>query len=179
MPVTETHEEKETLSVDVNLPGHDTRVTTALFTHTRKLLLERTGGRCWVCGCTADEVGPIEAHHHPIERAFAEMIDWERVQRDFPAFDWAKFWEGAETVTESVPASLRAPGEPETITRRKPRDPYLFVDDMTVNGLPLCKAHHIGKDEGIHALPYPIFLAQRYGRAGYQFSAVETIHHEA
>lgn len=152
--VTETHEEKETLSVDVFLPGHEPRTTTPLFLHSKKKLVERVGGRCWVCGCTADEVGPLEAHHSPIERSFAEMIDWSEgsaVRRDFPQFDWANF---------------------------DPKDPYTFVDDMAVNGLLLCKAHHIGKDEGIHALPWPIWLAQRYGREGYQFSAVEIIHHE-
>lgn len=152
--VTQVHEEKETLAVDVNIPGHEARTTTALFTRTRKQLIEREGGRCYVCQCTADKVGPLEAHHHPIERSFAEMIDWgpgSLIRRDFPHFDWASF---------------------------DPADPYTFVDDMTVNGLLICKAHHIGKDEGIHALPFPIWLAQRYGRDGYQFSAVEVIHHE-
>ena len=154
MPVTETHEEKTTFTVDVNLPGHDPRVTTALFTRTRKELIAREGGRCCVCGCTADEVGPLEAHHHPIERSFAEMIDWgpdSTIRKEFPGFDWASF---------------------------DPADPYKFVDDMTVNGLLVCKKHHIGKDEGIHSLPYPVWLAQKYGREGYQFSAVEIIHHE-
>lgn len=152
--VTNTHAEKETLSVDVNLPGHDPRITTALFTRTRRQLIEREGGRCYVCGRTAAEVGPLEAHHHPIERSFAEMIDWSEgslIRREFPHFDWSKF---------------------------DLADPYTFVDDMTVNGLLLCKAHHIGKDEGIHAMPYPIWVAQRYGREGYQFSSIEIIHHD-
>lgn len=156
MPVTDTHEERETLSVDVLLPGHAARVTTPLFTRTRHELLTREGARCYVCGCTADEVGPLEAHHHPIERCFAEAIDWgpaSRVRRDFPAFDWAAF-------------------------DRAGQDPYLFVDDMRTNGLLLCKAHHTGKDEGIHDLPFPIWIAQRYGREGYRFSAAEVLHHE-
>ena len=73
--VTQTHEEKNTFTVDVNLPGHDPRVTTALFTRTRKHLLERDGGRCWVCNCTAAETGhPLEAHHYPIERSFATLL---------------------------------------------------------------------------------------------------------
>ena len=49
---------------------------------------------------------------------------------------------------------------------------------MNVNGRLLCKTHHIGKDEGVHALPEPVWLAQRYGKEGYQFSAIEIIHHE-
>lgn len=152
--VTQTHEEKETLAVDVLVPGHEARTTTPLFTHSRDELISK-GGKCFICGCTAAEVGPLEAHHHPIERCLAEMIDWgpdAQIRKDFPAFDWASF---------------------------DPANPYTFVDDMRVNGLLLCKAHHIGKDEGIHALPFPLWIAQKYGREGYQFSAVEVLHHEA
>lgn len=152
--VTETHEEKETLAVDVFLPGHDPRTNTPLFVHTRKLLIEKVGGRCFVCQRTADECGPLEAHHHPIERSFAEMIDWSEgslIRRDFPDFDWTNF---------------------------DPTDPYSFVDNMLHNGLLLCKAHHIGRDEGIHAMPFPIWLAQRYGKDGYKFTDSEIIHHD-
>jgi hypothetical protein len=52
-----------------------------------------------------------------------------------------------------------------------------FVDDMTVNGMLLCKAHHIGEDEGMHAMPFPIWIAQKYAKEGYQFSDTEVIHH--
>lgn len=155
MSVEQVHEERETLSVDVNIPGHDPRKATALFERTRKVLIEREGARCWVCGRTAEESGhPLEAHHSPIERSFAEMIDWSEgsiIRKDFPNFDWAHFNE---------------------------KDPYTFVDNMLVNGLLVCKDHHIGKDEGIHTLPFPIYLAQRYGKSGYKFSDVEIIHHD-
>jgi hypothetical protein len=161
MSVEKIHEERETLSVDVNLPGHEPRVTTSLFTHSKKKLLEREGGRCFVCGRTAEQAGhPIESHHHPIERSLANMIDWDRFRQDCEAgmwgshakaFDWSTFSES---------------------------DPYSFVDDQMVNGLLLCADHHRGKDEGIHMLPYPLFIAQRYGKEGYQFTPSEVIHHE-
>jgi len=155
MDVTQTHEEKNTFTVDVNLPGHDPRVTTALFKKSRLHLLERDGGRCYICNCTAAETGhPIEAHHFPIERSFAEMIDWSvgsQIRKDYPSFGWGSFDEA---------------------------DPYSFVDDMNVNGRLLCKAHHIGKDEGVHGLPEPVWLAQRYGKEGYVFSDIEIIHHD-
>ncbi|BDC37775.1 hypothetical protein [Paraburkholderia terrae] len=156
--VTEIHKEKETLSVEVNIPGHAPRTTTALFTRTRKTLLEREGARCFICNATAKQSGhPLEAHHHPIERSLAEMIDWDRFKQDalsgywgphIQAFDWDNFTEWTQ-----------------------------FVDDMTVNGMLLCKAHHIGKDEGIHAMPLPIWIAQKYAKEGYQFSDIEVIHH--
>ena len=82
------------------------------------------------------------------------MIDWapgSQIRKDFPSFGWGSFDES---------------------------NPYSFVDDMNVNGRLLCKAHHIGKDEGIHDLPEPVWLAQRYGKEGYKFSDIEIIHHE-
>lgn len=156
--VTQVHEEKETLSVDVNIPGHEPRKTTALFERTRKELIAREGGRCFICNATAQESGhPLEAHHHPIERSLAEMIDWERFKQDalsgywgvhIQAFDWANFTDWTQ-----------------------------FVDDMTVNGMLLCKLHHTAKDSGMHMLPFPLWIAQKYAKEGYQFSSVEVIHH--
>lgn len=154
--VTKTHEERETLAVDVYLPGHAPRETTALFTRTRKELIDRPDAACFICGARHTHDVPLEAHHHPIERSFAEMIDFgpaSPLRKQFPAFDWS---------------ALDASG-----------DPYLFVDDMRVNGLLLCKKHHIGKDEGIHALPFPIWVAQKYGRDGYRFSDAEVLTHAA
>lgn len=164
MSVEITHEEKETLVVDVLLPGHDPRTTTSLFRHSREKLIEREGGRCFVSNMTADELGaPLEAHHHPIERCFAECIDWPRFAADCKrglwgphaqAFDWDAF--------------LSA----------EPFDPYRFVDDMTVNGVLLGKQFHTAKDAGIHMLPFPIFIVQKYAIEGYKFSSTETIHHD-
>lgn len=151
--VTEIHEEKNTLQVDVNIPGHDPRVTTALFTSSRKELL-KISCRCFICNDTEEQSGaPLEAHHYPVERSFAEMIDWSEgsaIRKAFPSFDWGNF---------------------------DPSDPYKFVDDMRVNGLILCKKHHTGKDEGVHFLPHPVWLAQKFGKDGYQFSSIEIIHH--
>jgi hypothetical protein len=155
--ITQAHEEKETLSVEVNIPSHEERKTTALFERTRKELIARDE-RCFICNATAEESGhPLEAHHHPIERSLAEMIDWDRFKADalagvwgekIRAFDWASFTDWTQ-----------------------------FVDDMTVNGMLLCKVHHIGKDEGLHTMPFPLWIAQKYAKEGYVFSDVEIIHH--
>ncbi|APR37880.1 hypothetical protein [Paraburkholderia sp. SOS3] len=164
MSVQQVHEQKETIEVDVLLPGHDPRTTTSLFRRSRAQLLERDGARCFISNKTAEELGaPLEAHHHPIERCYAEIIDWPKFAADCKrglwgphaaAFDWLSF--------------LAA----------KPFDPYRFVDDMTVNGVLLGKQFHTAKDAGIHMLPYPIWIAQKYAREGYQFSPTEVIHHD-
>jgi hypothetical protein len=159
--VTQIHAERETLAVEVNIPGHEARVATSLFERTKKQLLVREQGRCYICGATAETSGhPIESHHHPIERSLANMIDWARVQRDCTAGMWGPHAQSFDWSTFD------------------PADPMRFVDDQTVNGVLLCKAHHTGKDEGIHAMPYPLWLAQKYGRDGYQFTPSEIIHHE-
>jgi len=160
MSVTETHEVKETLVVEVNVPGHDARVATSLFKRTKKLLIERDGERCYVCNRTPEQSGhPLESHHHPIERSMANMIDWTLFMKDAKAgksgphaqaFDWDKF---------------------------DPNDPMTFVDDQTVNGILLCKDHHTGMNQGIHDMPYPLWIAQKYGKEGYVFSDHEVIHH--
>ncbi|QGZ66249.1 hypothetical protein [Paraburkholderia acidisoli] len=156
--VTKAHAEKETLSIEVLIPAHEERKATALFERSRKELIEREGGRCFVCNGTAEESGhPLEAHHHPIERSLAELIDWERFKADalggmwgekIRAFDWDNFTDWTQ-----------------------------FVDDMTVNGMLLCRSHHTAKDSGIHTLPFPLWVAQKYAKEGYKFSDFETIHH--
>jgi hypothetical protein len=187
-PVTQDHEQKETLTVDVIVPGHDARgAATPLFSRTRKLLIARDGARCWLSGMTAEESGaPLEAHHHPVERCFAEMWNWPRFAEackagvwgpHAAAFDWDAFFVGAVTV--NVPADPADPADPvPAYSFLKVADPYLFVDDMTVNGRLLAKQFHTGKDEGIHDLPLPIYLAQGWLVEGYKFSNVEIIHHE-
>jgi hypothetical protein len=155
------HELKETLKVDVEIPGHEDRTTTALFLHTKKLLLAKTGARCFICNATAAESGhPLESHHKIIERCLTHVIDFKLVQTDCERgmygedaknFDWPDFWQK--------------------------NDPYLFVDNQLVNGIILCKQHHTGLDAGVHMLPHPFWISQRYMKEGEKFSPTETIEH--
>ena len=158
--MTDAHEEKETLTVDVLIPAHADRTTTPLFTHTRMKLLE-VQPRCYICGAKEH----LEAHHYPIERCMAEMIDWEKVKTDAQSGNL-----GATHVQRTNAQSFDFNGIEA--------NPYRFVDDMNVNGLVVCKTHHIGKDEGVHAMPHPLWIAQKYGKEGYKFSNVEVLHFE-
>ena len=158
--MTAAHEEKETLSVEVEIPEHaDRGSATPLFLRTKKILVERVGGRCYVCNGTEAEVGPLQAHHYPLERSLATAWDWQRFIADCQAGKWGVYcqafhWAGFDPVS----------------------DPYKFVDDMSVNGLLLCEHHHIGKDEGIHTLPHPLWIWQKYAPDGYRMSDVEIAH---
>jgi len=187
MSVSDNHEQKETLSVDVIIPGHNPRgAATPLFIRTRKELLVREEAECWLSGMTADDArAPLEAHHYPVERCFAEAWDWVQFSKECiaghwgpyaQAFDWAAFFVGATTVT--VAADLSDPSSPvPEYSYLKVTDPYVFVDDMTVNGRLLAKQFHTGKDEGVHNLPEPVWLAQKYLVEGYKFSPSEIIRH--
>lgn len=170
MSTEQNHEQKETLTVDVIIPGHEPRTATALFEHTRKQLIERDCGRCYISGMTAEESGhPLEAHHHPIERSLANMIDWSLVRRDAEA--------GELGATQAQRDAAKA-FDWDAFMNAQPFDPYSFVDNMLVNGMLLAKQFHTGKDEGIHDMPHPLWIAQRYGKEGYKFSDVEIIHHD-
>jgi hypothetical protein len=161
--MTDAHEEKETLSVDVDIPQHDDRVTTALFRKTKRFLMgtggplgfniKREPGRCWICGKTEQELGqPLEAHHFGVERAYFDAkIRWNVVQQDFPLFDWKNF---------------------------NPVNPASFVDNMAAQGVLLCKEHHTGKDTGIHTLPFSLWIMQRYLADGTRFNPTEVISHD-
>lgn len=148
-----------TIKFDVMIPPHDPRIDTPLYIRTRKLLITRDK-MCFVCQRTARQSGaPLEAHHHPIMRSMMNMVDWPRFIRlarlghwgpNVQAFNWDKF-------------SLD--------------DVVKFVDDMRHNGMLLCATHHRAMNAGIHALPYPLFLAQAYGLEGYQFSKTQTLVH--
>lgn len=156
------HDEKETLVVDVDIPEHDPRVTTPLFTRTRlELIVKMDGGRCWICNRTAEESGgPLEAHHYPVERSLGAAIDWALFAK---IAQTGKLGEGPRTFDWSTFDPARW---------------FTFVDDMMHNGLLICKDHHIGKNEGIHWLPHPLWIAQMFIREGYVYSKEEIIHHD-
>lgn len=160
--VTSNHEEKESIVVDVTLPGHDERVTTPLFTRTRQELIKREGNRSFVTGKTEAEVGsPLEAHHFWIERCTATGVDWK------------EFCEYAERIG-AMADRLRQ------FTQANPElsDVMTFVDDMTVNGMLIEKPLHTGAGIGIHAMPFPLWQFNLYGRQGFVFAKGDTVFHE-
>ena len=161
---TAAHVDQSTLTISIYDPEHAQRVTTPTFTRTRdEILKDETV--CWLCGQTADVVGPLELHHNSVERMFAEIIDWQLIKD--AAFDGQIGW------TENQ-RELNKNYDWDTFMSAVPFDPYIWTDNMHCNGIPICKAHHTGKDEGIHSMDYPRWLAQRYIKADYKYSDVYT-----
>jgi len=125
---TDRHEVKESFTVDVWYPDHDPRTTSNTFNHTKRHLIDDEDTPCWICGSKENR----EVHHFIVEWAYADAIDWDKVKKDHPTFDWAGF----KTAED-------------------------FVDSI-YNMRVLCQLHHRGLNHGIHTIPYPIWQVQKY-----------------
>lgn len=151
MEVNQVHEDKDTLSVAVNIPGHDPRVETPEYRRGRaeELLRDPT---CVVCGSSED----LETHHCFVERCMTNMVDKDQL---VGMLQWLN------KSTEKAIEALKTMSVEE------------FVDS-SANLMTLCHPHHLGKNEGIHTMDFPRWSAQWYGKEGYVYSYVETIHHK-
>lgn len=143
---TGEHEQKLTIQVDVFIPDHPDRTESGIFRAARnKLIANNPAAKCWV---DLGCEGDLELHHFHVEWCDADGVDWERMKVLHPAFDWTTF----------------DPAHPET-----------FIDSAYNASLVLCRKHHIGKDHGIHFLPYPTWLMQRNRRPDFVFSPDEEV----
>ena len=79
-----------------------------------------------------------EVHHAYVEWAFSEAVDWEKVKADHPGFDWSTF-----TAAED------------------------FIDSAYQMRV-LCAEHHRGKDRGVHMIPQPVWIIQKYVKDGFR-----------
>ena len=179
MGVENVHEQKETLVVDVFEPGHEARTVTATFRSTKRELERQLGTpRCFICHADVEEARePLEAHHVVIERCYTEGVDWDKVKADFSTFE-PELIEALGKSKHMLAQWLYriASFDWANFNPKSEDDAYKFVDSMLANGLMLCKKHHTGKDEGIHYLPFPVFIFQRYAKEGFKFSPTEVIH---
>jgi hypothetical protein len=87
----------------------------------------------------------LEAHHCHIEWAMTNAVDWDKMRELHPNFDWSTF--------------------------EKQED---FVDSE-YNTMMLCEKHHRRKNHGIHNLPYPIWIMQKYKRDDFDMDASDGV----
>jgi len=168
--VNQVHEEKETLVIDCNLPGHEDRITTELFTRTRKEYLEKFGDKCQVSDEPSSECGPIELHHFWVERCTANAVDPERLHK------WIRIvLERAQSADAWFESQLSQGKSYDEIWS----DPYAFTDSMAVNGIGLSKRLHTGKGEGLHYFPGPLWNLWATGKRGFVFVGKDAIQDEA
>jgi hypothetical protein len=133
------HSMKQSSRFDINIPAHAPRKDSSLYTATRKHLIDELDTPCWVCGSKENR----QAHHFIVEMAFSNCIDWSKVQKDYPDFpNWH-------------------------LIDQNNSDTFFNFYDSEYNMRILCQSHHVGTGKtdnkyGIHYLPYPIFLIEKY-----------------
>ena len=143
MTVTGEHLQKQTLTVQVYIPDHPDRSESPIFRATRKKLIEdNPDACCFICG-TKD---CLELHHEIVEWCDSAAVDWSKVAKVVPEFDWDSF---------------------------DPSNPATFIDSEHNARLVLCKKHHTGLDHGIHMLPEPLWRLQLLKRPDFVFSPDE------
>jgi hypothetical protein len=152
--VTSVHEEKATMVVDVYDPGHDERTTSPLFERSRKAALPLWQNRCAISHQTEDEAGaPLQLHHFFVEYSKAQGVDKERLRRYIAKVD---------ALTTRAAAWMDA----------HPNDDWDimdFVDDMTVNGMPLAPEFHVHAGTGIHNMDFPRYQGFAYITPGFEY----------
>lgn len=151
------HEEQQEVMQFVEVtPDHPERKDSLLFKHARQELLD-TGYGCFIGqGCSE---GPLEAHHFFVEWSKAQAIDWHKLQAC--AIYMVNPQNGLQLSVVDWVAVLVSP---ET-----------FVDSKA-NLMMLCAKHHRDPAHGTHHLPYSLWILQKYGIDGFEFTRAVSGH---
>lgn len=94
--ITNEHEFKESLVVDIFYPNHHPRKESNLFARTKHKMIDVEDTPCFVCG--SKELR--EVHHFHLEWAFSDAVDWDIMKKIHPDFDWTTF-KSAEDFVDS------------------------------------------------------------------------------
>ena len=130
----------------VYYPAHAPRKNSSIYNKTHAQLKTQP---CFVCGKTSADGLHMETHHYYCEKAFQN------------AYDWKKFAQFAQTCY--TPQGIRL--GPQFDWDAVAADPDIFVDSP-YNMIVLCKEHHTSGGRGIHHVPYPDWIAQKFARDG-------------
>jgi len=130
-----------------HFPPHEPRKASATYTRTHRNLKHLP---CFICG-VINEKGQ-ETHHFYIEKAAANAIDWK------------VFGEFADNTFNIQTGESLAQFDWTAVAL----DPDLFVDSEQ-NMVVLCKQHHTSGSFGIHHVPFPDWILQKFPKDGFQF----------
>lgn len=156
--VQNEHAMHETISFTIYHADHDRRTESPLFRKTKKHLIEVLDTPCFICGSKKDR----EIHHMLLEYSDANSADWS----DEP---WDETLETGEVIHHKTGKMREAYPDFDWANFKEPLD---FVDSE-YNMLTICRLHHTGKGHGIHYLPYPIWIMQKYRKKDFVFSPDE------
>jgi hypothetical protein len=158
----EHHDVKSTDHYTAHYPDRDThgRQETAAYRCTHKYLVETVGLGCYIgnSDCSHD---PLETHHFFVEWAASGGVDWDR------------FGVAAKYLTNpQTGQSLCAIFSWSNVAK----DPSIFVDSPA-NMVVLCSTHHRDEQKGIHHVPFPVWILQRFQSSDFFFLAAPVDDH--
>jgi hypothetical protein len=130
---------------EVRYPAHAERKNSSIYNKTHAKMRNMP---CFICDKTFDHV---ETHHYYCEKAFQN------------AYDWKKFGEHAQKMYDMNTGECIGP---KFNWVEVAKNPDIFVDSAS-NMIVLCKEHHTSGGKGIHHVPYPDWLAQKFVVQGY------------
>lgn len=137
MADTAAHEQRETLTVDVEYPAHAQRTESAEFAANKRTLVHKLDTPCACCGGREAR----EVHHFIIEWAEWENADPVKV------LQWCHRLDVYGYAAQLGDKPIESP------------------DDIR-NLLVICAACHRGAGLGIHMVPFPNWISQVVARAG-------------
>lgn len=134
---------------------HDKRMYSpfSLYAENHTLLVYKKKLPCFICGKKYSREDPLITHHFYCEKAAQYSIDWKKFG------EFAKNCYNIQT-GENIGANFDWDEVEKT--------PDLFVDSAE-NLIVLCNEHHMSKNRGIHYVPFPEWILQKYPKDGFDF----------
>ena len=130
----------------VNYPAHEPRKNSAIYTKTHNSMKHMP---CFICNKNEPH---METHHFYCEKAAQNAINWDT------------FGEFAKTCYNIQTGENIGHFDWVEVTK----NPDIFVDSPS-NMIVLCKKHHTSGNKGIHHVPFPEWILQKYPKNGFEF----------
>ena len=149
---------KRTNQYVVQYPVNGPRKETAIYRQTHKELIYNKNIPCFICGRHHLEKVDgknvhLETHHFFCTKAAQNAVDWTAFGNQ------AKYFYNLQT-GENIGAAFNWDEVAE--------NPTIFVDSPQ-NMVVLCKKHHISGKMGIHNVPFPNWILQKFPKNKFQF----------
>ena len=138
----------------VNYPDHVKRKDSAIYKRSHHELCHIRDTPCFICGKTKkkDNIS-LETHHFYCEKSAENAIDWQ---------EFSKFATNCYNIQTGINIG-------NTFNWKEVElNPDIFIDSIH-NMIVLCKEHHISGGKGIHHIPFPDWIIQKYPKNGFEF----------
>ena len=135
----------------VNYPHHDPRKNSAIYTKTHNSMKHMP---CFICNKTneKDKIH-VETHHFYCEKAGQNAINWKV---------FGEFAKTCYNIQTGENVGKHFNWDEVAI------NPDIFVDSPH-NMIVLCKEHHTSGHKGIHHVPFPDWILQKFPKDGFEF----------